>query len=140
MSEINIQTQPRLKHNFTKSYRVKKWPLEVPQARDQLSSGRNWDLKMSCLRNLKLTGHPVQAKNKMKKKKEEGRWSWPKNYLKNLNKKWSHLPQFLETRFQKDHEGQRVIFQNRGKRTRWKMRNSQKPFHSFMHSVSVSLY
>jgi len=72
---------------------------------------------------------PAQNKNKVKKKREKGRWSWPKNGPKspNLKQKWPKLPQkLLRTRFQKRHEGQRVCFHNTGKRTKWKMKNPRK--------------
>lgn len=133
--ELQAQGQPN------EALQVKEWPPEVPLARDQLLGRRNRDLKVNCMKNQR--GQSAQTKNKVKKKKEEGRWSWPKNYLKNpyLQKKWPDLPQkFVETRFQKDYEGQRVCLQNTGKRTKWKVRNSQKQFCLFMHSVSVSLY
>lgn len=119
------EQQARGEHS--KTLQVKEWPPEGLPTRDQLLGRGNWCLKVNCVNNSE--NQPAQNKNKVKKKREKGRWSWPKNGPKspNLKQKWPKLPQkLLRTRFQKRHEGQRVCFHNTGKRTKWKMKNPRK--------------
>ena len=118
---------------------VKEWPPEVPPARDQLLGRRNWEVKVNCWED--LGGQPTQTKDKVKKKEEEGRWSWHRNCPKTpyFKQNWRNLPKkCLKARFRTSHEGQSVCCQSTGKRTKWKMRNAQKQFFLFVQSLFIS--
>jgi type III secretion system FlhB-like substrate exporter len=118
---------------------VKEWPPEVPAARDQLLGRKNREVKVNCWED--LGGQPTKTKNKVKKKEEEGRWSWHKKCPQNpyFKQNWCKPPKkCLKARFRTSHEGQSVCCQSTRKGTKWKMRNAQKQFFLFVQLLFIS--